>query len=294
MPVKLRVILSVTAFVILLFGSGLARASSLAFDSAADPAYNGGWGNGSNGGYGWGSGWQFFGPGGFIIGTSTTNGVGDPGWDGDIDTDGRSWGELTSVDPHSDSVADATRAFSGALSIGQSFTINMDNGIEYGGSPLAASSSVRLGNQFGTAFTLAVQINTNFSTYYVIGDATGSHVLPLALTDQGLHIVFALTSSKNYEFSVSGAGTDAPSGLPYVFSGILDDSLGTNITSVSLVSENSGTNPANWNFFNDMAIVPEPSALLLVGLALPLALLLRRNKSLNETVRGPCKVSTMV
>src|SRR5690349_11865506 len=66
-------------------------AAALAFDSAADHAYDAGWLEGSNGGSGWGSGWHFVDPVNdnpppHFIGNSATNFHGDPEGDGDINT----------------------------------------------------------------------------------------------------------------------------------------------------------------------------------------------------------------
>ena len=86
-------------------------ATSVAFDSAADPAYNpqpgvtSGWTDGTAGGYGWGGPWHRFVPVPFatigFLGSSTTNGTGDLDNDGDINTPrnagGRAWGLTASA-----------------------------------------------------------------------------------------------------------------------------------------------------------------------------------------------------
>jgi hypothetical protein len=247
-----------------------AHSASLAFDSAADSVYDNGWQNGDNGGTGWGGGWEFSGIGPFFVSTSTTNGVGDPANDGDIDTQGRAWGTWTFTPVNSTHENNATRPFSGALSIGQSFVVDFDNGIEYGGSSLIARVGFTLGNNLGSAFIFNAQVNANYATGYGIGDANGGSGLPIGFTDQGLHIMFTLTSPTSYSLSVSAIGTDGPPGVPYIFNGSLDATMGTNITAFTFYDINSGTDPANWNFFNSMAIVPEPStfALAMFGVLL--------------------------
>jgi hypothetical protein len=112
------------------------RAANLASDDASDPAYSGVWTNGSNGGVGFGA-WQLFitGYAGHLIQDSTKNGDGqDDGvsngiaGDGDINTGSPAklaWG--MSAIPGSS--ATAIRPFTGgALDLGQTFSLNCDNG----------------------------------------------------------------------------------------------------------------------------------------------------------------------
>ena len=109
------------------------HAASVAFDSASNSPYNDGWNTGDNGGSGWGGGWTLSGVSGFsgqFMSTSTGNGNGDGNSDGDIDTSGRSWFQFA----HTSNTAGAIRPFSGALSVGQTFSIAFDNGfIQNGG-----------------------------------------------------------------------------------------------------------------------------------------------------------------
>ena len=268
---RLRFILITT--LLLPFQAIKSNGASLAFDSAADTAYDSGWANGSNGGYGWGSAWQIANGAGYtFIAGSTTNGGAD------IDTAGRSWGQSTELPPRSNGGAAATRQFSGELSIGQSFIINFSNGIVTNAPSVIPGASISLSGQFGAAFTFFVNSLSN-SGGYGIEDGLGGNGgfgLSLPLT-QGLHLVFTLTSVTNYTFSVYDVGSSALLlttngfvGFPYI------QSITNSISEVTLETVNGGLDPADWNFFNNMAIVPEPSALLLVGLALPFALLLRR------------------
>src|SRR5262245_62097525 len=109
-----------------------ARAATLAFDSAADPAYNDGWQNGDNGGTGWGGGWTMFAsPTSTFIGDSTANGdaldngaIGGMPGDGDINTAGRAWG-LNSTG----GMLEAERNLNGVLTTGQSIEWDIDTGL---------------------------------------------------------------------------------------------------------------------------------------------------------------------
>jgi hypothetical protein len=242
----------------------------LAFDSAADSVYDDGWQNGDNGGYGWGGGWvALFSPYNFI-GSSTTNGVGDPGLDGDINTQGRSWGMYT-LDPGSISheATFAIRPFDGALTLGQQFAIDIDTGPSGGFGNGFAGFSLR-DSETNERFVLTISAGGVF----IQGASTG-----ISFTDQGFHIVFTLTGSDTYSVSLYGVGGDAPIGLPMSFSGPLGDPSGAGLASVKLFTVDTGPDPVNWQFFNSIAIIPEASTFTLLAFSLPLLVPLFRRRS---------------
>lgn len=273
-----RLVILTTTFVVLNVCTGLASASSVAFDDAGDPAYSGGWTNGSNGGYGWGGSWQISGAGNAFTASSTTNGGAN------IDTQGQSWGQATPNIFNDDYGVFATRPFSGDLSVGQSFVIDFDSGIFTNfGSPVP-SVQIQLAGQFGTVFALSADTmhNTLDSGGYGIEDGTddqGFISVPLALT-QGFQMVFTLTAPTTYSFFLYSINNST---LLFTTNGIVgyvyNDGFTNSINSVTLETTNSGLDPANWNFFNNMAIIPEPGAVALVGQALALVLLLRQRRS---------------
>lgn len=103
----------------------------LASDVAIDPAYDDGWTTGDNGGTGFGA-WTLGtigsgGAAGHFIGDSSNNAGGGSG---NINTAGESFGLY--AEPGM--VSEAFRPFTGALSVGQIFLIDFDNGwVDEGG-----------------------------------------------------------------------------------------------------------------------------------------------------------------
>jgi len=104
--------------------AGAAPAAQIAYDSAGDSAYNSGFTQGSDGGYGWGGGWSISSPMFAAVGDSTTNGPGSLAGAGDINSPrvpgGRAWGLNWNNQ--------ASRPFAGALGVGQTFSVDYDNG----------------------------------------------------------------------------------------------------------------------------------------------------------------------
>ncbi|HEV7300718.1 MAG TPA: hypothetical protein VGN72_15235 [Tepidisphaeraceae bacterium] len=144
---------SMVAAVIGLVSIGSANAAMIAADNASDAAYNGGWTTGSNGGTGFGP-WSFtrsiVGQGFIFTGKPGDNGNQSPSaLNTDIDTPstttGRSWG----IASDNGGNTAANRSFSGgALGVGQTFSINFDNGYINGGSAVGVSLVSDTGSRF--------------------------------------------------------------------------------------------------------------------------------------------------
>jgi len=276
-----------------------ASAAATAFDSAADPAYNarpgqtpGLWYELSNGGYGFGP-WL---PGsgnpdptnsvGFV-GSSTTNGTGDMDNDGDINTprnaSGRAWGMLATPasDQGIEGTPSASRLFNGPLSVGQTFRIDMDNGVIAdpvlsGGrhGPGSIGWSLRGGGEeFG------LEATGDSPHYFLLGGSTELDS-GIPLTYEGLHCEFTLLQpllpfAGGWIMKVTSLSPGAQS---YTFTG---GRVGAPIELV-VGDSGGGLDPANAVYFNNISVgdVPEPGAVGVVGAGA--ALLLRRRRRATQ------------
>jgi hypothetical protein len=268
MPSKIAVtralgIAVVHAFCVIVHGG------QVAYDTAGDSAYNSGWIQGSSGGFGWGGGWAMTGtpqaiP---IIASSTTNGIGDPEGDGDINSprtsSGRAWGLVYGT---------ATRGFGGALSIGQTFSIDYD---DYG--------SALSPNHYSDLYLItpggadAVGLLANRSLDYLVALPDGSRVdTGVAETDQGIHLTFTqLASGIQVSLTPYVPGATATTlNVPYngQLSGITFDSIGFYVADPN---EFAYYTP----YINNMSITPEPAALALIGLGAGGMLIRRRRQT---------------
>jgi len=254
---------TITFFSILLLTS--AALAQVPNDNASNSAYSDGWQTGDNGGTGFGA-WTLTGPtntsqGGFFIGNSKNNGDDDGNGDGDINTTGdKAWGLYA----NSGQTASAVRSFSSALSVGQSFSLRMDNGwIDSGGT---------------VGFGLQNASNTNRFEFYFVGgaskyqrnDSGGVQNTTLDFTDGGLTIVFTLTGTNTYTATVTAYYDSGTSPQTDTFSGTLLNSGA--IEKLRVFNYNAGSGGAHDAFFNSIA-VPEPAALSLLALS---GMLLRR------------------
>ena len=247
-----------------------ASASLLGSDSASDVAYNGGWTAGSNGGTGFGA-WSFVtSPGGNkgnFVGTSANNGDGDGNSSGDINTANRAWG----IWANGGGEIYAVRPFTGgALAVGQTLTIDMDNGfIDSGG-----VVGVRLTSSLTTLTNATREFEFRFvggnSTYDVISNPNQSSTL--GFTDGGLNLVFQLTSATTYSLSVTRFH-DTASPVVWNTTGTLVS--GNPILGLALRNQNAGSNSQRDGFFNSISLTPEPASLSMLALGL---LVLRRHK----------------
>ncbi len=147
----------------------------------------------------------------------------------------------------------------GALTVGQSLGIDFDNGwVDSGG----------VGVQFTSGGTVALAVFLNQGgPGYEITNSTGNVSSGKGWTGDGFNISVELTGSGTYSLSFPG----------YSGSGTLANSL-TSIDGIRVYSADPTGLGSGGNydvFFNNVSVIPEPSAALLGGLGM-LALLRRR------------------
>jgi hypothetical protein len=253
-----------------------AHAASLASDNAA--AYSGAnnW-SPSNGGSGFQP-WTFFALGdpnlyGDFIGSSTSNGGTGGGTNGSslgIDTSGNAWG----LYGNSGDTMAAFRPFTGDLSIGQTVEIDIDQGFQQNGSQVG----ITLLNDSGQALLTVYYIGGDPINSWKVDDNNGEANLSpnVGFTSDGLHLSITLTSATTYSGTLTQLNGGSASAS---FSGSLQiQPTGEGIGKIELFNNDAGTAYANNAFFNNLAIVPEPSSIALVGVSLFGAGMLRRRK----------------
>ncbi|HUJ09103.1 MAG TPA: LamG-like jellyroll fold domain-containing protein [Verrucomicrobiae bacterium] len=215
--------------------------------------YSGIWSNGSTAGSGFGA-WQLS-PGTnggnafFYVQSSTQNNNGGAAANGgnDIDASGVAWG-ITAMNGVN---AQATRSFPGALSAGQTFQIDMDNGnVNSGG-------SVGFALQNGSGQSVwEFYFNGGASTYTINASTVSGPSLP-SVTHNGMRLIFSQPSTNTYSVSIISytAGGAAGVGTTNTYTGnLLSPGGGQSITSVRLFNFQAGTGTNNNAYFNNLGI----------------------------------------
>ena len=238
-----------------------------ASDQASDAAYNSGWTNQSAGGTGWSGGWSLNTSGasaGHFIGSSQNNGSND----GNIDSSGEAWGLWA----NSGNSASATRSFNGLLTSGQSFSIDMDNGFLDDGAWVGFELSK--GGEPGTFSPFSFGFagggtNYTFTTGSFISTQTFNTGVPF--TSAGLHVEFTQGSGTSFTLAITPNG-----GSTTVINGTDSGGIGIFPGQVTLYNNNAGSGGTRDAFFNNLAVVPEPTSCALLAGALAVLLARRR------------------
>ncbi len=226
-----------------------------ASDTAADPAYNGGWTNGANGGSGF-SPWVLTGSttvggnnNGFFVGSSTNNAfVTSPG----IDTSGRSWG----IYANNGNDATAYRGFNSSLLVGGTVKVDMDNGFIDSGNAdgfVLRSGNANAGytNYNTNARFEFLYIGASASNSYQVVDSSGRYYIGVGFTGTGLHLVFTLGSNDTYSLTVID---NASSATDTVVNGTLQAASPDTIDSIAVYDHNAGATSTNDCFFNSLKV----------------------------------------
>jgi aryl-phospho-beta-D-glucosidase BglC (GH1 family) len=192
-----------------LIASRPAQAASTASDNACNSPYNGTtWSNGQNGGTGFGT-WSLFQSGGGTSSFFTSSSGINNNCNG-------SWGEFAG----SGATANARRTFTGspsALVTNQIFTFSIDNGYV----DTAGAIGVALENSSSNTVWEFLYIGGNNGGYYAINDGSGTNDTPITYTENGLTVVFTLTSSATYSVQITALG-----GSSSISNGILKSPAG--------------------------------------------------------------------
>lgn len=229
-----------TILITVLAGIGLSHAAELATDRADNLAYTNGWTAGDEGGSGWGGAWTFstVGSAGSFVGTSTNNGFGGGGID--------STGVALGLFGNNGGRINALRPFNGALSVGQSFRVQLDNGLigagEVGVRLLDAMNASAVQWEFGFA---SGQTNYQFRDAGSLFSTADSGI---PFTDDGLELLFTLEGPTNYTLEVTSLGN----GKITTHTGTLADA--DPIVGVSLFNDDAGLGPDYDAFFNRLAV----------------------------------------
>jgi len=214
----------------------------LASDNAAQPAYVRGLTNGCNGGFGFGP-WTISGTGaggstnGTFVGTSVSNVHGAPG----IDSSGLAWG----VYANSGANEDINRPFNAALAVGQTFSVDMDNGSNNG------VVGVGLHNAGGGRLWGVLCNGINQDYLVSEGSANGAIQVDsgVAVTTDGLHVSLTLTGPTNWTATLT-----TYSGQTNTLSGILMSQADESIAQFSGFNLNAGSGSDYNLFFNNLLI----------------------------------------
>jgi 1,4-alpha-glucan branching enzyme len=213
------------------------------------------WTNGATGGNGFGA-WQLNpttdnGSVFWYVHSSTQNENGNaPGnASNDIDTAGVAWG----VTATNGALASATRPFPSALTVGQTFQIDMDNGY------INSGGSVGFALQNGSGQSVWEYYFSGGAANYTINADSVNPTNTPGFTVDGMRITFSLTSASTYSVTVlsytPGGGAGVGTSATYTGS-LLNPSGGQSITSVRLFNFNAGGGGGySYNaYFNNLSI----------------------------------------
>jgi hypothetical protein len=247
----------------------------IAYDSASNPTYAGGWAAGQNGGSGFGA-WSF-------NGTSTPAGVADPGGQQVMSSSqpiGRAWTmfNLGSA-PSGSGLSDVGRAINGGLGIGQTFETVICNPTAYhfyGGYDLLFYSGTD--NLPGGNNNAAIRVsifNYGGSAWGVNDPGATTTPLNAATTGAaGMKLDLTVTSATTYALTLTSLN-----GAPvYSQNGTLSGPI--NYVNYRLYDGQSAgpTDAANNYGISYMEVVPEPSTFALIGLGMSGLWIFRRRK----------------
>ena len=210
----------------------------MAADNASQSVYSGGSNlNTLNGGFGYGA-WSANSVGSFagsFVGDAKDNAGGGSG--NFINTTGA---KSLGLYANTQNTATAQRAITNGLTVGQTLSLDFDNGYSNNG-----NKGIAYFNSAGNA-VLTLQLTGSSGNYQLI-DASGTHTLISGFTGNGMHTELTQTGNGNYTITVSGTGfaTQTYSGT------LLNPTGGQSITQFQAFNSNgTGGAPDGGNNFN--------------------------------------------
>ena len=248
------------ALTLLLVGAASsAQADIIAQDNAGDSVYSGGGNfNGLNGGMGFLP-WMVTptgnsGTNGAFIGDATQNAGGTQGANGvNINSSGGKSFALYANDFYNGL---ATRPLASALSVGQTFSLDFDNGYIDNG----ATTGFQFGNaSVGNGFYFYFQGGANNYRISDVDSAGMNHIVdtPLSFTGSGLHADFTLTAPTQYKLTLRDLNSNA---APYTTTGYIGSS---SVDRVTITDYGAGGGTDKNVYANNLSVTtPAPSALL--------------------------------
>jgi hypothetical protein len=176
---------------------------------------------------------------GHFIYSSRINGNGASG---DIDTNGQSFG----IYANSGAVSEAIRPFALALAVGQTFSMDFDNGYVGSGGQVGIQLQNSSGEIRGEFFATG-----GAPDYFIRGGLGLATDTGIALTQDGLHLDCTLVDADTMTFVIKSASSGATLGS---FTGALGGTAGSKIDRVRVYNSTAGPDSSNDTFFNSLAI----------------------------------------
>ncbi|HJT81454.1 MAG TPA: PEP-CTERM sorting domain-containing protein [Chthoniobacterales bacterium] len=249
-----------------------------AFDSAADPAYNTGWTDGSNGGFGF-TPWQ--------ITTNNDNtehfagtfigDAGDSGVNPAINTDGRAFGMYANTTGNTDGASvSAMRDFAGGpLVAGQSFSLDIAINFRDGSKGIILNGDgTPFGPILGAFSTGGFPHHHSLTLYDVVTLQNVNYTFSDYHADSLFHLTFTMLDLTHLQAHLTRTTASGTEDL-VTLTANSRPATGFNL----FYGSTAQSAPELDLFFNNFAVVPEPSTIALITTGLTLtAIRIRRRK----------------